>query len=166
MGDSTRRKALAGRIQDHEAKDLIDDGYTTLEKTKLADLLRTSTERAEVLAMIRQHRQHGSDLESQGNAPDPGTMHADGDSDDSDSTNTETSDLNSGDCDDLHSGNSQSDDEEPVIGGSEWAFRMDDGDDPEWENGIDDEEEENEQDEEVDLDVDIDGWSGENDVLE
>jgi hypothetical protein len=54
----------AGRIQDHQAKDLIDNGYTTLEKTKLADLLRTSTERAEVLAMIRQHRQHGSVPES------------------------------------------------------------------------------------------------------
>ncbi|KAF8151243.1 hypothetical protein K438DRAFT_1518529, partial [Mycena galopus ATCC 62051] len=47
----------AGRILDHEAKDLIDEGYKTLEKAKLADLLRTSTERAEVLAMIRQHRQ-------------------------------------------------------------------------------------------------------------
>ncbi|KAF8146062.1 hypothetical protein K438DRAFT_1991146 [Mycena galopus ATCC 62051] len=96
----------AGRTQDHEAKDLIDDGYITLEKTKLADLLRTSTERAEVLAMIRNHRQHGSLLESHGNAPEPDTMHGDSDSSDSDSTNTETSELPGEDWNDLHSGHS------------------------------------------------------------
>ncbi|KAJ7807914.1 hypothetical protein B0H14DRAFT_2380960, partial [Mycena olivaceomarginata] len=117
----------AGQIQDHKAKDLIDNGYTTLEKTKLADLLRTSTERAEVLAMIRRHRQHGSVPESHRNAPDPDTMHGDGDSSDNDSTNTETSDPNSDNCDDPHAGDSQIDDEEPVVGGSDWAFRMDEG---------------------------------------
>jgi hypothetical protein len=143
---------------------LIDNGYTTLEKTKLADLLRTSTERAEVLAMIQRHHQHGSVPESHRNAPDPDTMHGDGDSSDNDSTNTETSDPNSDDCDDPHAGDSQIDDEEPVVGGSDWAFRMDEGEDPEWENEGD--EEDDEEDEAVNQDVDIDGWSGENDVLE
>ncbi|KAF8125896.1 hypothetical protein K438DRAFT_2001809 [Mycena galopus ATCC 62051] len=53
-----------------------------------------------------------------------------------------------GDGEDLHSVDSQIDDEEPVIGGSEWAFRMDEGDDPEGENESD-EEEEDEEDEEM-----------------
>jgi hypothetical protein len=82
-------------------------------------------------------------------------MHGDGDSSDNDSNNTETSDPNSEDCDDLHSGGSQIDDEEPVVGGSDWAFRMDEGEVPEWENEGD--EEEDERDEEEDQDVDIDG---------
>ncbi|KAJ7804194.1 hypothetical protein B0H14DRAFT_3154079 [Mycena olivaceomarginata] len=41
----------AGRKMEHASKDLIDAGYTKLDRGKLAELLRTSTERAEVMAM-------------------------------------------------------------------------------------------------------------------
>jgi hypothetical protein len=42
----------AGQKMEHVSKDVIDAGYTTLDKGKLVELLRTLTERAKVMATV------------------------------------------------------------------------------------------------------------------
>lgn len=134
----------SGRSMGHAAADVVDDGYTTLAKGKLADFLQNSTERAEVFAMLRRHRRQEPTPES----PAPTTLN-----------------LNS--CDD-DSDYSSDDGVERAIEGSGWVFHMDA---ETRDNAPFNHEETNDDDEEMDdersfdRDVDVEGWSEENGVL-
>ncbi|KAJ7202319.1 hypothetical protein GGX14DRAFT_654212 [Mycena pura] len=78
------------------ASDLIDEGYKTLQRGKLADMLRTSTERAEVMAMVHRHRCGHPPLDRQ-HLPNPpseeinDSSDSDNDSDKSDSESVQSS---------------------------------------------------------------------------
>jgi hypothetical protein len=155
-----------GRCLGHKVKDLINNGYTTLEKAKMADFQQTSTERAEVLAMIHRYCQNDSAPESQGNLPNSSIpTHTDEHDNSSDSDSSRAEDLDpDGSGEDSGSENDMND--ERANGGSAWEFRMDEEDNITWEQEGDEGEEEPGDKEGMDPDVDIDGWAGENDVLE
>jgi hypothetical protein len=154
----------AGRSLDHKANDQINTGYTTLENGKLRDFIRTSTERAEVLSMICKHRQASSRGESQTNSQDRPIAGEDDDTaSDSDSSSSDGSLSNP---ESVHSEDADLDSGETVestIGGSEWVFHMDEGDNGGWEEERS-EGEESEDEDRGDQDVDANGWLGENDV--
>ncbi|KAJ7270714.1 hypothetical protein B0H12DRAFT_1008802 [Mycena haematopus] len=154
----------AGRTMEHTTKDFINDGYIILDKSKLADLLRTSTERAEVLEMIRRQRHNSStdnsEDNSSGGAPEEHSDNADSDSSESD---------NDSDHDDECNEEPELDDDqenERRVGGSGWTFHMDEGGDDGWENEWNDEEEESEEELMGDEDEDVDEWQEEDDVPE
>jgi hypothetical protein len=155
-----------GRKMEHASKDIIDAGYTTLEKGKLAELLRTSTERAEVMATVRRHRR-GHPPSDHPPLPNPSNeesnvLDSDNDSDDGDSDSVQTGGAKS---DHNESDNPEYEEEEEgrTIGGSGWEFHMDndsrdsDGDGSEAEDVEDDEYS-------ADPDVDVDRWAMENDL--
>ncbi|KAJ7830933.1 hypothetical protein B0H14DRAFT_2365511 [Mycena olivaceomarginata] len=155
-----------GRKMEHASKDVIDAGYTTLEKGKLAELLRTSTERAEVMATVRRHRR-GHPPSDHPPLPNPSNeesnvLDSDNDSDDGDSDSVQTGGAKS---DHNESDNPEYEEEEEgrTIGGSGWEFHMDndsrdsDGDGSEAEDVEDDEYS-------ADPDVDVDRWAMENDL--
>ncbi|KAF8174176.1 hypothetical protein K438DRAFT_1610046, partial [Mycena galopus ATCC 62051] len=147
----------SGRHKEHTAMELVDRGYTVLDKGKLADFIRTSTERAKVLDMIHRHRENSS---AEGNpTADVTDEHdsSDGDSDDSHSDNSNESGS--------EDGNPHSEEMvERSIGGSGWQFHMDEEDDGGWENEGNEEDEESEDEERVDGDVDVEDWRGENNI--
>ncbi|KAJ6462874.1 hypothetical protein C8R45DRAFT_1107948 [Mycena sanguinolenta] len=152
-----------GRSKEHTATDLINEGYTTLDKGKLSDFLRNSTERAKVLDMIRRHR-HSSSSEENPTSDLPDLR----DSDDSRSDSDGDSDSDGGDSNGSNGDSRGGEDEEPEderpVKESAWQFHMDEEDDGGWENEGDEEDGESEEEERVDQDVDVDNWGSENDL--
>jgi hypothetical protein len=114
--------------------------------------------------MIHKHRQASSRGESQSNSQDRPIA---GEDDDTGSnSDSSSSDGKLSNPESVHSEDADLDSGETVestIGGSEWAFHIDEGDNGGWEEeGSEGEESEDE--DRGDQDVDANGWSGENDV--
>nr|GAT50914.1 predicted protein [Mycena chlorophos] len=153
----------SGRSMGHASPNLFDDGYRKLDSGKLAEFLATSTERVDVLKMLRKRRAQARSPE-QSRAADDTTP--DNSSEDPD---TETSDGDfsgkEGATDDEADSEGRGSDEEELeqSAGQGWVFHNH-PEDAEWENA---EDEENPDDEEVgDADVNTAGWVLENDAEE
>ncbi|KAJ6448685.1 hypothetical protein C8R45DRAFT_1084422 [Mycena sanguinolenta] len=152
-----------GRSKEHTATDLINEGYTTLDKGKLSDFLRNSTEHAKVLDMIRRHR-HSSSSEENPTSDLPDLRDSDDSRSDSDGDSDSDSDSDGGDSNGSNGDSRGGEDEEPEderpVKESAWQFHMDEEDDGGWENEGDEEDGESEEEEWVDQDVDVAGVYG------
>lgn len=151
------------RKMEHSASDLIDEGYRTLQRNELADMLRTSTERAEVMATVRRHR-CGHPLPDQQHLPNPCNEEIDDSSDsdnNSDKSNSESVQSSGpvSDCDKSDG----SEHEERMIGDSGWDFHID-GNGFESDNEDSEAEDEEHDEYSADPDVDVDRWATENDL--